>query len=130
MKAIHPYLFLGENCRDAMNFYADCFGVKMEFTVVGETPMAEHMPPDKQNAVMHCELHSEGQIIMANGFSGPEPAGITIACSDKAEVDSFFQKLSAGGTVTCPPGVQFWGDYFASFADKFGIQWMLSYREA
>jgi uncharacterized glyoxalase superfamily protein PhnB len=26
-------------------------------------------------------------------------------------------------------GKMFWGDYFASWADKFGTKWMINYHE-
>lgn len=29
-----------------------------------------------------------------------------------------------GGTVTVPPQDMFWGAYFGSLRDRFGVQWM------
>jgi PhnB protein len=39
-----------------------------------------------------------------------------------------FNELSAGGNVEMPMADMFWGDYFGSFFDKFGLGWMISYN--
>ncbi|MGV9171963.1 MAG: VOC family protein [Promethearchaeia archaeon] len=33
--------------------------------------------------------------------------------------------LSAGGKIETPLEKMFWGDLFASFTDRYGIQWMI-----
>ena len=44
----------------------------------------------------------------------------------KEAADELFAKLSDGGTVTMPMEDQFWGAYFGSCIDKFGISWQLN----
>jgi PhnB protein len=44
----------------------------------------------------------------------------------RAEADTLFAALSAGGSVEMPLAEQFWGDYFGSFDDKFGVKWMIN----
>ena len=39
-----------------------------------------------------------------------------------------FARLSAGGTVTMPLQETFWGAYFGSCTDKFGINWQLNHE--
>ena len=38
--------------------------------------------------------------------------------------------LSQGGHVVMAMNKTFWGSYFGMFADKFGVQWMVSFDEA
>ena len=38
---------------------------------------------------------------------------------------TLFEALSAGGRVTVPFRLQFWGDYYGNFTDKFGVQWAI-----
>ncbi|MGH9195560.1 MAG: VOC family protein [Acidimicrobiia bacterium] len=45
----------------------------------------------------------------------------------KEEADRIFNDLSQGGDVEMAIGDQPWGDYYGSFKDKFGIQWMVNY---
>jgi PhnB protein len=40
-----------------------------------------------------------------------------------------FDALSAGGKVTMDLQDMFWGDYFGSCTDKFGVQWMFNCAE-
>ena len=41
------------------------------------------------------------------------------------EAKRVFDGLSGGGEVEMPFDKQFWGDYFGSFTDKYGIRWMV-----
>jgi PhnB protein len=60
--------------------------------------------------------------VQGNNFS------ISIGTDSKDEADRLFNELSKGGKVTMPMNNTFWGDYFGMFADKFGINWMVSYN--
>jgi PhnB protein len=51
---------------------------------------------------------------------------ITLDPDTRAEADALFAALAAGGTVDQPLHEAFWGDYFGSLVDKFGIQWMVN----
>jgi PhnB protein len=53
---------------------------------------------------------------------------ISLHPESKEEADRLFKKLSAGGEVEMPMEDQFWGDYYGSFVDKFGIGWMVNYN--
>ena len=44
--------------------------------------------------------------------------------------DRFFNALSEGGEVEMPMEDQFWGDYFGSFRDRFGIHWMINHNDS
>ncbi|HUF96480.1 MAG TPA: VOC family protein [Ilumatobacter sp.] len=45
------------------------------------------------------------------------------------EADDLFAKLSVGGEVHMPLTDMFWGDYFGSFRDQFGVGWMFNVTE-
>jgi PhnB protein len=54
------------------------------------------------------------------------PAGFAVSLSgDDSALSGYFDKLSAGGTVTMPLAKQAWGDEFGMLTDQFGIQWMV-----
>jgi PhnB protein len=53
---------------------------------------------------------------------------ISLHPDSREEADRLFKGLSEGGTVEMPMEDQFWGDYFGSFVDKFGIGWMVNYN--
>jgi PhnB protein len=54
---------------------------------------------------------------------------ISVHPESKAEADRIFNALSAGGTIEMPIADQAWGDYYGSFVDKFGVQWMVNYHK-
>ena len=53
---------------------------------------------------------------------------ISLHPDSKEEADRIFQKLSEGAEIEMPIEDQFWGDYFGSLKDKFGVQWMVNYN--
>ena len=44
----------------------------------------------------------------------------------REESDDLFGKLAKGGTVSMPMQDMFWGSYFGSCTDKFGINWQIN----
>ena len=60
---------------------------------------------------------------MGNNFS------ISYLTETKEETDDLFAKVSEGGTVTMPPADMFWGAYFGSCTDKFGINWQFNFEQ-
>ncbi len=131
MKSMNPYLLFDNNCEEAMNFYKDCLGG--EFVRVqrfGDGPM--EVPEEAKNLIMHISLKFEGGILMGSDSGNRQPvvAGNTVTInldmSTVEEINSTFEKLSEGGTVTMPLQDQFWGARFGILTDKFGIHWMMN----
>lgn len=54
---------------------------------------------------------------------------INLETGTRAETERIFNALSDGGQVTMELTDMFWGDYFGSFIDKFGVPWMLNCPE-
>lgn len=65
----------------------------------------------------------------AANFKQGNNFSIAINTGKKEMADSFFNQLSAGGKVTKPMSDTFWGDYFGTFTDKYGVNWMVSFNE-
>lgn len=96
------------------------------------------MPPisdaDK-NLVMHVALPILGGVMLM-GTDAPESMGfklkpgnnvyVSLHPDSRAEADRLFRELSVGGKVEMPMMDMFWGDYYGSFSDKFGVQWMIN----
>lgn len=51
---------------------------------------------------------------------------IMLSPDTKEEADKLFDELSKDGDVDMKMEDAFWGDYFGSFTDKFGIKWMIN----
>ncbi len=137
MKAINPYLNFAGNTEEAFRFYRSVFGG--EFTVLQrfrETPLADGLPKADLDKIMHVALPlGNGTTLMATDACASlgqqlqvgNNAYICLECESEAEADKLFKGLSAGGKVEMAPQQMFWGAYFGSWADRFGVQWMVNY---
>ena len=141
MARTSTYLNFSRNTEEAFNFYKSIFGGEFggnRIARFGEIPASEVMPPlaeaDK-NLVMHIELPIlGGHVLMAT--DAPESMGFTINSGNnfhinlepdtRAETKMLFDALSKGGKITQELQVMFWGAYYGSCTDKYGVQWMFN----
>jgi PhnB protein len=139
---IHPYLNFENKTEEAFRFYEKVLGGKLtEVHRFGSLPPEDgfELTPDQKNLVMHVGLElPDGQMIMASDMlagMGPKRVegnnfSISVHPDSKQEADRIFNALAQGGTVTMPLADQFWGDYFGSLTDRFGVNWMVNYSDA
>ncbi|RZJ67729.1 MAG: VOC family protein, partial [Flavobacterium sp.] len=88
------------------------------------------------NRVMHVALPINEHTILMASDCVPSAGHVLregnnmyvhLAAESREDADKLFNGLSAGGTVEMSMEDMFWGDYFGSFKDKFGIQWMINF---
>jgi len=137
MTQLNPYLSFNGKAEEAFSFYRSVFGG--EFAGVmrwGDNPDACGQFPDlDKNSVMHIALPIGDSMIMASDSPSLDVKGgsnfsVAIAPDSREEADRLFKGLSDGGNVTCPMQEMFWGGYFGSFTDKYGISWLINYATA
>lgn len=133
MTQINAYLTFDGNCREAMTFYKECLGGELVMMPFEGSPMADKVPAEARNRIMHANLVN-GQLMLMASDAGMQDkvvngnnVALSLNCSSDEEINTFFQKLSAGGKVTLPLGQQFWGATFGMLTDRFGTNWMLNY---
>jgi PhnB protein len=54
---------------------------------------------------------------------------INLEPDTRKETEELFDALSQDGTVEVELQQMFWGDYFGSLTDKFGLKWMFNCNE-
>jgi len=144
MASVSTYLNFPRNTEDAFYFYKSVFGGDFKdgkISRFSDIPPQEGMPTlaeGDKNLVMHVALPITGGHLLM-GTDAPETMGfkvnfgnnmyINIEPDTRAETQKLFKALSAGGTVTMELQDMFWGDYFGSCTDKFGVQWMFNCAE-
>jgi len=89
--------------------------------------------------VFHIELPILGGHILI-GTDAPKEMGFTVTQGNnmhiqlepesKEEAQRLFDELSVGGTIVQPIQDMFWGAYYGSFTDQFGINWIITYQES
>jgi len=134
MAAVNLYINFDGNCAEAFEFYKSVIGGDFQSRMTfGEAPPMGEMPPGQKDKLMHIALPVGNTVLMGSDWSpqfGPMVRGNSFAVSlqteTQSEADKLFSGLSAGGTVTMPIAVVFWGAYFGMFTDKFGVNWMVN----
>jgi PhnB protein len=84
---------------------------------------------------MHVALPILGGHVLM-GTDAPESMGFTLTSGNnvyinlepdsRTETDELFKALSEGGKIEMPLQEMFWGDYFGSLVDRYGIHWMFN----
>jgi PhnB protein len=139
MASVATYLNFTRQTEEAFTFYKSVFGT--EFLGVmrhRDVPLAEGQsgPADEdKDLIINIALPILGGHLLM-GTDAPESMGfalnqgnnvyICLMPDTRGEADRLYAELSAGGQIEMPIGEQFWGDYFASFSDKFGVNWMIN----
>lgn len=140
MARVSTYLNFANNTEEAFNFYRSVFGGEFTGGIqrLGEAPLPEGAPAmseaDKQ-LILHIELPIlGGHVLMAT--DAPESMGfklnagnnmhINLEPDSRDETKRIFDALSEGGNISMPLQDMFWGAYFGSCTDKYGINWMVN----
>lgn len=143
MASVSTYLNFQEKTEEAFNFYRSIFGGEFMGGIMrmGDAPTEEGAPPlaDKdKNLVMHVALPIlGGHVLMGTDCVGAwgmqaKPGNnmyINLSPDTRAETKRIFYALSEGGKIEMELQDMFWGDYFGSFTDKYGINWMVNCNE-
>lgn len=136
------YVNFPGNTEEAFEFYRSVF--KTEFINglhrFGDIPPDPTQPPMAENLkrmIIHVELPLLGNHILM-GTDAPKEMGfevtkgnnmhINLEPDSRQEAERLFKELSAGGEITMPLQDMFWGAYFGSFVDRFGINWMVNHQ--
>jgi PhnB protein len=141
MSRVSTYLNFPRNTEEAFKFYKSVFGGEFSgggITRLGETFGSVNAPEiafEDKNLVMHVELPIIGNHLLM-GTDAPESMGfnlnfgnnihIMLEPDTRAETKRLFYALSEGGKVTMDLQDMFWGAYYGSCTDKYGVQWMFN----
>ncbi len=128
---LDAYLNFKNNARQAMEFYNSVFGGKLTMSTFKDYHASQD--PSEDNLIMHAELNAGNSLtFMASDtpkrmeYRPGTNYSLSLSGENEAELQGYFQKLSAGGTVTMPLEKATWGDTFGMCTDKFGVSWMVN----
>ncbi len=132
--AIQPYLFFNGRCEEALDFYKERLGARvdmlMRFKENPDKGAAECMPVNPES-VMHASMHLGDAMIMCSDGMGSDGKtnfqGFSLALNvaNEAEADKAFEALAKEGQIQMPIGKTFFSPRFGCVADKFGVSWMV-----
>jgi PhnB protein len=142
MARVTTYLNFPGNTEEAFNFYKKIFNGEFSgggLQRFGDTVLPAGHPPmsaEDKKLIIHAELTIlGGHILMAT--DAPESMGFKLVTGNnmhinlepetKEETKRLFDALSAGGEITMPlEDMVFFGSYYGSCTDKYGINWMFN----
>jgi PhnB protein len=127
-----PYIHFPGNAREALTFYAEVFGGRVEvhtFTEFGR----DDGPAD---AIAHGLLR-DGPVDLyaadaAPGQSPLAPAGLMMALlgtADPATLRQWFARLADGGTIVDDLAHRPWDASDGQVIDRFGVHWLIGFED-
>ncbi len=140
MARVSTYLNFPRSTEEAFLFYKSIFGTEFSGPIARfkDIPPQPGQPPlaaTDRNLVMHVELPILGGHVLM-GTDASESMGFKVTAGNnmyinlepdtRAETERLFHALSAGGEIEMPLQDMFWGGYFGSLVDRYGIHWMLN----
>ncbi|WP_129718090.1 VOC family protein [Pedobacter sp. SYP-B3415] len=136
MATINPYLNFDGQAEEAFKFYQSVFGGELSMQKMKDAPGTENLPDSEKDLVMHVALPIGGNILMASDCISSmghrlNPGNnyyVSLSPDSREEATRIFETLAEGGTIEMPLEDMFWGDYFGSLKDRFGIQWMINFN--
>ncbi len=124
------YLSYNGECAEAMAFYAQVLGARLEALITyGQMPGEMPVPPGHADRVMHAYLVHPDFAIMAGDtppgvpYAGIQGCMLAITYPTVAEATRVFNALAEGGKVGMPLAETFWADTFGMVTDRFGTPW-------
>jgi PhnB protein len=127
---LNPYIGFKDNTREAMEFYKTVFGGKLDLSTFKD--LNGSMDPSEDNLIMHSMLVTDnGMTLMGSDtpsrmeYKPGTNVSMSLSGDNEAELRGYWDKLSAGATITMPLEKALWGDTFGMLTDKYDIAWLV-----
>ena len=128
---VEPYLFFDGRCEQALDFYRQALGAKVEAVIrYKDNPEPKYNPPNSDDKVMHALFRiGDTKIMASDGNCQGKPSfqgfSLTINAANAAEAEKRFNALAEGGQVQMPLNETLFAQSFGMVADRFGVGWMV-----
>ena len=127
-----PYLSFNGQCEAAFRFYEQCLGGQLGLMFrYGESPMADQVPPDWHDKVMHAtvmvgERTLMGADMVPGQYEAPKGFTLSIQLKSATDAERIFGELSKDGNVVMALEKTFWAERFGMVIDRFGTPWTIN----
>lgn len=138
MSRVSTYLNFQGTTAEAFEFYRSVFGTEYLGPIMrmGDVPgHADQLSEAERQMVMHIELPIlGGHVLMATDFiesmghilQPGNNVSLNLEPDTLEEAQRLHAGLSEGAGEVMPLTKQFWGSWFSSFEDRFGVRWMFN----
>lgn len=132
MTAPTPYLHLPGTAREALTYYGDVFGCRVQLHTFAEFGRSDG-PGD---AIAHGYLTDGPVALFAADAVGDQPVfrsdGMMLSLLGTASpttLRSWFTRLSDGGRVVDDLQARPWGASDGQVVDRFGLHWLIGFED-
>ena len=131
---LSPYVNFQGRAREAMEFYHQVLGGKLDLQTLNEQGVPK--PAGPGDRISHARLDADGALIIASDGHPNYPAkvgdnmGIALGGTNKGRLTKIFNDLAEGGKIQMPLAQQPWGAAVGWLTDKFGIHWTVNIEQA
>ncbi|MFH0394745.1 VOC family protein [Streptococcus sp. A34] len=123
MQTIIPHLWYNTEAKEAVEFYVDLFGGKIDWAyTITDTPSGDSDLVQFQLGDMTLAAISAGPYFKLN-----ESMSLMVNVASKDDVSRLYEALSDGGRVLMPLAEYPFSPYYVWLEDRFGLSWQLSY---
>lgn len=118
-----------------MTFYQKCLGGELYFQTIGESPLSEKFPEKIKKLILHSELRNEALVLIGTDVTTEQSLvrgntiSLSLNCTSEKEIRQYYKSLSVNGKKNAPLEVTHWGVLFGTLTDKYGNNWLLSYKD-
>ena len=129
---VSPYLSFNGQCEAAFELYERALGGQWgPIFRYGGSPMADQVPADWQDKIMHGSINVGGLALMGAdvvpaSYEEPKGFSLSVHTSDVSEAERIFHELSESGRIVMPLEQTFWAERFGMAIDRFGIPWTVN----
>ena len=133
---VNPYLMFNGNCAEALKFYEQAIGAKIEFSMpFAGSPASNDVPAEWGDKILHATILIGDTKVMASDappghYQAPQGIQVSLSLQDQAKGEQIFNALSENGQVQMPYQPTFWAAGFGMCVDRFGIPWMVNVEQA
>ncbi|MFN8320159.1 MAG: SRPBCC domain-containing protein [Saprospiraceae bacterium] len=139
---VSTYVNFPGNTEVAFNFYKSVFKTEFvqgiqKFGEIAQGPGQPVVAEEIKDMVLHVELPLLGDHILM-GTDAPPEMGFTLNRGNNMHINlqpdsreealRLFNALAEGGTIDMPMQDMFFGAYYGSLTDQFGINWMIHFQ--
>ena len=129
---VSPYLSFDGQCEVAFKFYEQSLGGQLGaiFRYAG-TPLADQVPADWQNKVMHGSVTVGDLVLMGadvtpDRYEPPKGFSLSLQIKNATDAERIFRELGKGGRIVMALEKTFWADRFGMLVDRFGTPWQIN----
>jgi len=97
----------------------------------GESPMADKVPVEWRDRIVHATLQLEGMQLMGadvapESYTAPQGFAVVLSLKDVDRARLLFGSLAEGGTLRLPFQKTFWSPGYGLLVDRYGVPWEIN----